>query len=157
LPTSPHEAACASGSVAILAAAAEIEAGRYDLAAVIGVEQMQTVDPAAGGNFLGTAAWYEREGKGIDFPFPKLFGKLGDEYDKRLDCATSIWRVSRRLTIPMPGVIPSADSQLVHGPQPRVPRGQVQHGYWRTNQNVGLFASHGRRSRDLFGLKEIRG
>ena len=83
LPTSRHEAACASGSISILAASAEIEAGRYDLAAVVGIEQMKTVDPATGGDFLGTAAWYEREAKGIEFPFPKLFGRLGDEYDKR--------------------------------------------------------------------------
>ena len=32
---------------------------------------------------LGTAAWYEREAKGVEFPFPKLFGRLGDEYDRR--------------------------------------------------------------------------
>src|SRR3984893_19165616 len=83
IPTSRHEAACASGSIAILAASAEIEAGRYDLAAVVGLEQMKTVDPATGGDYLGTAAWYEREAKGIGFPFPKLFGRLGDEYDKR--------------------------------------------------------------------------
>lgn len=83
LPTSRHEAACASGSIAILAASAEIEAGRYDLALVIGVEQMKTVDPKTGGDYLGTAAWYEREAKGIEFPFPKLFGRLGDEYDRR--------------------------------------------------------------------------
>ncbi|MBI3301051.1 MAG: thiolase domain-containing protein, partial [Deltaproteobacteria bacterium] len=83
LPTSRHEAACASGSIAILAASAEIEAGRYDLALVVGVEQMKTVDPATGGDYLGTAAWYEREAKGIEFPFPKLFGRLGDEYDRR--------------------------------------------------------------------------
>ena len=83
LPTSRHEAACASGSIAILAASAEIEAGRYDLAMVVGVEQMKTVDPAKGGDFLGTAAWYDREAKGVEFPFPKLFGRLGDEYDKR--------------------------------------------------------------------------
>src|SRR5229473_470897 len=38
LPTSRHEAACASGSVAILAASAEIEAGRYDVAAVFGLK-----------------------------------------------------------------------------------------------------------------------
>ncbi|MCA9633258.1 MAG: thiolase domain-containing protein, partial [Myxococcales bacterium] len=31
LPTGRHEAACASGSIALLAASAEIEAGRYDL------------------------------------------------------------------------------------------------------------------------------
>jgi acetyl-CoA C-acetyltransferase len=83
LPTARHEAACASGSIAILAAAAEIEAGRYDCALVVGVEQMKTVSPAVGGDFLGTAAWYEREAKGVEFPFPKLFGKLGDEYDRR--------------------------------------------------------------------------
>ncbi|HSD11149.1 MAG TPA: acetyl-CoA acetyltransferase [Candidatus Binatia bacterium] len=83
LPTARHEAACASGSIAILAASAEIEAGRYDLAMVVGVEQMKTVDPKTGGDYLGTAAWYENEAKGIEFPFPKLFGKLGDEYDKR--------------------------------------------------------------------------
>jgi acetyl-CoA C-acetyltransferase len=83
LPTARHEAACASGSIAILAASAEIEAGRYDLSLVVGVEQMKTVDPKRGGDFLGTAAWYEREAKGIEFPFPKLFGRLGDEYDKR--------------------------------------------------------------------------
>jgi acetyl-CoA C-acetyltransferase len=83
LPTSRHEAACASGSVAILAASAEIEAGRYDLAAVVGLEQMKTVDTVTGGDFLGTAGWYERECKGKDYPFPRLFGRLGDEYDKR--------------------------------------------------------------------------
>jgi acetyl-CoA C-acetyltransferase len=83
LPTARHEAACASGSIALLAASAEIEAGRYDLALVVGVEQMKTVDAKVGGDYLGTAAWYEHEAKGIEFPFPKLFGRLGDEYDRR--------------------------------------------------------------------------
>ena len=83
IPTSRHEAACASGSVALMMASAEIEAGRYQLALVIGVEQMKTVDPATGGDFLGTAAWYEKEAKGVEFPFPKLFGRLGDEYERR--------------------------------------------------------------------------
>jgi len=83
IPTSRHEAACASGSVSMMMASAEIEASRYNLALVIGVEQMKTVDPATGGDFLGTAAWYEQEAKGVEFPFPKLFGRLGDEYEKR--------------------------------------------------------------------------
>lgn len=83
IPTSRHEAACASGSIAILAAAAEIEAGRYQLAAAVGMEQMKTVDTVTGGDFLGTAGWYERECQGKDYPFPRLFGRLGDEYDKR--------------------------------------------------------------------------
>ncbi|MBF6568821.1 MAG: thiolase domain-containing protein [Candidatus Binataceae bacterium] len=83
LPTSRHEAACASGSIAILAAAADIEAGRYDVAAVVGIEQMKTVDSVTGGDFLGTAGWYERECKGKDYSFPSLFGRLGEEYDLR--------------------------------------------------------------------------
>lgn len=83
LPTSRHEAACASGSVAVLAAQAEIQAGHYDLACVVGMEQMKTVGATEGADYLGTAAWYERESEGVEFPFPKLFGKLGDEYDKR--------------------------------------------------------------------------
>jgi acetyl-CoA C-acetyltransferase len=83
LPTARHEAACASGSIALLAASAEIEAGRYDLQAVVGIEQMKTVSAAEGGSFLGTAAWYDQEAKGVEFPFPKLFGRLGDEYDRR--------------------------------------------------------------------------
>lgn len=88
LPTSRHEAACASGSVAMLAASAEIQAGWYDLACIVGVEQMKTVSSTEGGDYLGTAAWYEREAKGIEFPFPKLFGRLGDEYDKRYGLKT---------------------------------------------------------------------
>ena len=44
---------------------------------------MKTVPASEGGDYLGTAAWYEQEAKGVEFPFPKLFGKLGDEYDKR--------------------------------------------------------------------------
>src|ERR1700746_1330590 len=58
LPTARPEAACESGAIAVLGASAEIEAGRYDLAMVVGVEQMKTVDPKVGGVYLGTAAWY---------------------------------------------------------------------------------------------------
>ncbi|HEG44175.1 MAG TPA: thiolase domain-containing protein [Phycisphaerales bacterium] len=83
LPTCRLEGACASGSLAAMSAMAHIKAGMYDLTAVLGVEQMKTVSPEKGGSFLGTAAWYEVESDGVEFPFPKLFGKLGDEYDKR--------------------------------------------------------------------------
>ncbi|HQG06224.1 MAG TPA: acetyl-CoA acetyltransferase [Anaerohalosphaeraceae bacterium] len=83
LPTSRFEGACASSALAVLSAMAHIQAGWYDCIAVVGVEQMKTVSPAEGGDFLGTAAWYERESAGIEFPFPKLFGKLGDVYEER--------------------------------------------------------------------------
>ena len=83
LPTSRHEAACASGSISILMASAELEAERYGTALVLGVEQMKTVSPVVGGDFLGTAGWYELEAEGVELPFPKLFGRLGDVYDDR--------------------------------------------------------------------------
>ena len=31
----------------------------------------EDASPAKGGDFLGTAAWYEREAKGVEFPFPE--------------------------------------------------------------------------------------
>ena len=57
VPASRHEAACASGSIAILAASAEIEAGRYDLALVLGIELMRNVPGQRAAEYLGTAAW----------------------------------------------------------------------------------------------------
>src|SRR5690349_17845403 len=38
LPAVRHEAACASGSMAVIGAMAEIEAGRYDVALILGAE-----------------------------------------------------------------------------------------------------------------------
>jgi acetyl-CoA C-acetyltransferase len=83
LPTSRFEGACASSALAALSAMAYIKAGIYEVVCVIGVEQMKTVQPSEGGDILGTAAWYEKEAEGIEFPFPKLFGKLGDVYADR--------------------------------------------------------------------------
>jgi acetyl-CoA C-acetyltransferase len=83
MPTTRFEAACAASAVAAMSGLAYIKAGLYDLVCIVGVEQMKTVDSVKGGEFLGAAAFFEKEADGIDFPFPKLFGKLGDEYDKR--------------------------------------------------------------------------
>lgn len=79
VPSARYEAACASSSVAIDAAATKIRACDYDVAIVIGWELMKTVESHLGGDYLGRAAFYEKEGKGVDLPFPKLFGKLADE------------------------------------------------------------------------------
>ncbi len=79
VPSARYEAACASSSVAIDAAATKIRADEYDVAIVVGWELMKTVESRVGGDYLGRAAYYEKEGKGIDLPFPKLFGKLADE------------------------------------------------------------------------------
>lgn len=83
VPSARYEAACASSSVAIDAAQTKIVSGEYDLAIVVGWELMKTVDSKLGGDFLGRAAYYKKEGEGIDLPFPKLFGKLADETLKK--------------------------------------------------------------------------
>ncbi len=84
MPASRHEAACASGSMAMLSAMAEIEAGRYDLIAVLGVEMMRNVpgDQAAA-NIGPPAMWAGRECVGVKYPWPHMFAQLGDEYDRR--------------------------------------------------------------------------
>lgn len=83
VPSARYEAACASSSAAIDAAATKIRADEYDVAIIVGWELMKTVESRTGGDYLGHAAFYEMEGKGIDLPFPKLFGKLADETLKK--------------------------------------------------------------------------
>lgn len=83
LPTSRHEAACASGSVAILAAMADIESGRYDLACVIGLEQMRNVPGRNAAQHLGAAAWAGHEYGDATYVWPRAFSDLTDEYDRR--------------------------------------------------------------------------
>ncbi len=78
VPSARYEAACASGSVALDAAISKIKTGDIDVAIVVGFEIMKYVDSKTGGSILGRAAYYEKEAKGIEFPFPKLFGKLAD-------------------------------------------------------------------------------
>jgi len=85
VPSARYEAACASSSVAIDAAVSKIKVGDYDLAIVIGWELMKTVDSKVCGDILGKAAYYEKEAKDIEFPFPKLFGQLADELIKKYD------------------------------------------------------------------------
>lgn len=82
-PASRHEAACASGSMALLGAMAEIEAGRYDIALVAGVEQMKNVTGQEAAEHLGAAMFVGREGQEATFPWPHQFSQIADEYDKR--------------------------------------------------------------------------
>lgn len=83
IPSARYEAACASGSAALDAGITKIRAEDYEVAIVIGFELMKTVDSETSGDYLGRAAYYEEEAKGISFPFPKLFGRLADETIKK--------------------------------------------------------------------------
>lgn len=79
VPSARYEAACASGSVALDAAITKVQVDEYDLVLVIGWELMKTVDAKTCGDYLGRAAFYQKEAKGIDFPFPNLFGQLAEK------------------------------------------------------------------------------
>ena len=89
VPAARHEAACASGSIAVLAAMAELEAGRCDVALVIGVEQERNVPPEQAAQYLGAAAWVGHEGAGARYLWPHMFSRLGDAYAER-------WGLDRR-------------------------------------------------------------
>lgn len=83
IPTSRHEAACASGSMAILAAMRDIEAGHYDVACALGIELMRNVDGRTGAQHLGAAVWQGQEATECSFPWPFLFNRIGEEVERR--------------------------------------------------------------------------
>ena len=82
-PAARHEAACASGSVAVLAAAAELEAERYECILVLGIEQERNVPGDVAARHLGAAAWVGHEGQDARFMWPHMFSLLADEIDRR--------------------------------------------------------------------------
>jgi acetyl-CoA C-acetyltransferase len=83
LPAARHEGACASGSLAALAAQADLAAGHYDLACVLGVEMMRHTSAQEAADHLAAAAWRGREGQDAQWMWPYMFSRLGDEYGRR--------------------------------------------------------------------------
>ncbi|EMD24576.1 acetyl-CoA acetyltransferase [Amycolatopsis azurea] len=83
VPSVRHEAACASGGTAVLAASADIESGRYHVALVTGLELMRNTDARTAAEHLGSAAWVGEEAQTAEFPWPALFSDVADVYDWR--------------------------------------------------------------------------
>lgn len=82
-PAMRHEGACASSSLAVLAAMAEIEAGRYGCALVVGVEEQRALPGDESSRAQNAAAWQGREGIDCTFMWPAVFGLLAEEYAYR--------------------------------------------------------------------------
>ena len=78
LPAMRHEAACASASMATLAAMAEIESGRYDCVLVLGVEQERNMPGAQAAAVQSAAAWVGHETEGIEFFWPYAFDRVAE-------------------------------------------------------------------------------
>ena len=83
VPAARHEAACASASIAALAAMAEIEAGRYDCVLVLGAEELRNLGGDKASENQNAAAWIGREGRDARFMWPWVFNRLGEEYGER--------------------------------------------------------------------------
>ena len=83
VPASRHEGACASGSLAALAAMADLESSRYDLACVVGIEFMRNVPGKDAADNLGAAIWGGEEAKDATFIWPAMFSDMAEEVDRR--------------------------------------------------------------------------
>lgn len=83
VPAMRHEGACASSSLAVLTAMAEIEAGRYDCVLVLGVEEFKNLPGDQASQNQNAAAWQGHEDIACKFMWPAAFGLLAQEYDRR--------------------------------------------------------------------------
>ncbi|BAV40148.1 acetyl-CoA acetyltransferase [Mycobacterium ulcerans subsp. shinshuense] len=82
-PAARHEAACASGSVATLAAITDLRSGFYNSALVVGLELEKTVPGDTAAQYLGAAGWTGHEGAEARYLWPSVFTQVADEYDRR--------------------------------------------------------------------------
>lgn len=83
VPAMRHEGACASASLAVLSAMAEIEAGRYDCVLVVGAEELKNLPGDQSAQNQNSAAWQGREDIDCRFMWPATFGLLATEYERR--------------------------------------------------------------------------
>ena len=83
VPAMRHEGACASSSLGVLAAMAEIEAGRYDCVLVLGVEEFKNTAGDVASQNQNAAAWQGHEDIDCKFMWPAAFGLMAQEYDRR--------------------------------------------------------------------------
>lgn len=83
VPAMRHEGACASSSLGVLAAMAEIEAGRYDCILVLGAEEFKNTPGDVASVNQNAASWQGHEGIDCRFMWPAVFGLAAQEYDRR--------------------------------------------------------------------------
>jgi acetyl-CoA C-acetyltransferase len=117
-PASRHEAACASGSVATLAAIADLRSGAYRSALVVGVELEKTVPGDTAAKHLGAAAWTDHEGADAKFMWPYMFDRVADEYDRRYGIDEAHLRAIAQLNFANARSNPNAQTRAWTVPDP---------------------------------------
>ena len=83
VPAMRHEGACASSSLGILTAMAEIESGRYDCVLVLGVEEFKNTSGNVASVNQNAASWQGHEDIDCTYMWPAAFGLVAQEYEKR--------------------------------------------------------------------------
>lgn len=117
-PASRHEAACASGSVATLAAISDLRSGAYDTALVVGVELEKTVPGDTAAQHLGAAAWTGHEGAEATFMWPYMFDQVTAEYDRRFGIDETHLRAIASLNLANARANPNAQTRDWSVPEP---------------------------------------
>jgi acetyl-CoA C-acetyltransferase len=117
-PASRHEAACASGSVATLAAISDLRSGAYRTALVVGVELEKTVPGDTAAQHLGAAAWIDHEGADAKFMWPYMFDQVANEYDRRYGLDDAHLRAIAQLNIANARANPNAQTRAWTVPDP---------------------------------------
>ena len=118
VPASRHEAACASGSVATLAALSDLRCGAYRSALVVGIELEKTVPGDTAAAHLGAAAWTDHEGAEAKFMWPYMFDRVADEYDRRYGLDDAHLRAIAKLNFANARANPNAQSREWTVPDP---------------------------------------
>jgi acetyl-CoA C-acetyltransferase len=122
-PSSRHEAACASGSVATLAAIADLRSGAYETALVIGIELEKTVPGDTAAEHLAAAAWIGHEGADVTVMWPNMFARVADEYDRRYGLDEAHLRAIAQLNYANARSNPNAQTRLWTVPDLRAGQG----------------------------------
>jgi acetyl-CoA C-acetyltransferase len=117
-PASRHEAACASGSVATLAALSDLRSGAYRTALVVGVELEKTVPGDTAAQYLGAAAWIDHEAAEAKFMWPYMFDRVADEYDRRYGLDEAHLRAIAQLNFANARANPNAQTREWTVPDP---------------------------------------
>ena len=117
-PAARHEAACASGSVATLAALSDLRSGAYRTALVVGVELEKTVPGDTAAQHLGAAAWTGHEGAEAKFMWPYMFDRVADEYDRRYGLDDAHLRAIAQLNFANARANPNAQTREWTVPDP---------------------------------------
>jgi len=110
-PAMRHEGACASGSLATLAAMAELEAGRYDCALVLGAEIEKSLPGAQGAAVQAAAALVGRETENPSLLWPSTFARIADAYDARYGIDDRHLRAIGRLNLENAKANPNAQTR----------------------------------------------